>query len=115
MFTTHAQFWLVVGFVGQGVFTARFLVQWLASEREGAVVIPAAFWWLSIVGAFALLAYAIARNDPVFAVGQSMGVFIYMRNLTIGSRGRKLPKRAAVPPPHLRVEAAEPEPAASRG
>jgi lipid-A-disaccharide synthase-like uncharacterized protein len=114
---SYTQFWLVVGFVGQGVFTARFLVQWLASEREGAVVVPAAFWWLSIVGAFALLSYAISRGDPVFAVGQSMGVFIYIRNLMIGSRGRPAPRRAAVPPPHLRVDAAEPaaEPAASRG
>lgn len=114
MSTNDPQFWLVVGFLGQGVFTARFVVQWLASERRGTVVVPVAFWWLSILGAVVLLSYAISRNDPVFAVGQSMGVFIYMRNLMIGSRGRNAPRRAAVPPPHLRVDAAELEPAAPR-
>ena len=107
------QFWLVVGFLGQGVFTARFVVQWLASEREGSVVVPAAFWWLSILGAVVLLSYAISRGDPVFAVGQSMGVFIYVRNLMIGSKGRSASRRTAVPPPHLRIDAAESEPAAA--
>lgn len=108
------KFWLIIGFLGQGVFTARFVIQWLASEREGVVVVPAAFWWLSILGAFALLSYAISRGDPVFAVGQSMGVLIYMRNLMIGSRGRNAPRRAVVPPPHYRVDVAESEPAVAR-
>ncbi|MDG3004923.1 lipid-A-disaccharide synthase N-terminal domain-containing protein [Paludisphaera mucosa] len=106
------RYWLVVGFVGQGLFTARFVVQWLASERSGAVVVPAAFWWLSILGGFALLSYAIARRDPVFAVGQSMGVFVYVRNLMIQSGKGSTPPRAAgastTPAPHFRAEAVEP-------
>lgn len=79
---TLAEFlWVVVGLGGQLVFSARFLVQWAASERAGRSVIPVAFWWLSIGGAAVLLSYAIHRGDPVFILGQSMGFAIYARNL----------------------------------
>jgi lipid-A-disaccharide synthase-like uncharacterized protein len=87
-------FWLTVGFVGQGFFTARFLVQWLASEKERAVVVPSAFWWLSIVGGTALLSYAVHRRDPVIIVGQSMGLFVYARNLMLEEKRRKRAERA---------------------
>jgi lipid-A-disaccharide synthase-like uncharacterized protein len=73
--------WVMVGLGGQLVFSARFLLQWAASERAGRSVIPVAFWWLSIAGAAVLLAYAIHRADPVFILGQSMGFAIYARNL----------------------------------
>lgn len=73
--------WLVVGFAGQAIFSARFLVQWLASERAGESVVPVAFWYLSILGSITLLSYAVARLDPVFILGQAFGVFIYGRNL----------------------------------
>ena len=73
--------WVAVGLGGQLAFSARFLVQWIMSERAGRSVIPVAFWWLSITGGVILLSYAIYRLDPVFILGQSMGVFIYMRNL----------------------------------
>jgi lipid-A-disaccharide synthase-like uncharacterized protein len=73
--------WLAVGFAGQALFSARFLVQWLASERRGRSVIPLAFWYFSIGGGMTLLAYAIYRGDPVFIVGQLGGVLIYIRNL----------------------------------
>lgn len=76
-------FWLAVGFVGQGMFTARFLVQWLASERRREAVVPVAFWWLSLLGGGSLLAYAIARSDPVIALGQSIGLAVYARNLVL--------------------------------
>jgi lipid-A-disaccharide synthase-like uncharacterized protein len=81
--------WQVVGFLGQGVFTARFLVQWVASEKKGDSVVPVAFWWLSIVGGLSLLVYAIYREDPVFIVGQGMGMVVYVRNLMLGARSRK--------------------------
>ena len=84
--------WQVIGFVGQGIFTARFLVQWLASERKGVTVVPTAFWWLSLVGGLNLLAYAVARKDPVFIVGQSLGMVVYTRNLMLGSRAKVAPK-----------------------
>lgn len=90
-------FWLIVGFLGQGVFTARFLVQWLASEKERAVVVPPAFWWLSIVGGVALLSYAVHRRDPVIVVGQSMGLFVYARNLMLDAKKRNRAERAARP------------------
>lgn len=73
--------WLVIGFIGQGLFSARFIIQWLKSEREKKSVFPIAFWYFSIAGGVTLLAYAIHRNDPVFIVGQLSGLFIYLRNL----------------------------------
>ncbi|MBF6648630.1 lipid-A-disaccharide synthase N-terminal domain-containing protein [Methylobacter sp. BlB1] len=73
--------WLVIGFLGQGLFSARFIVQWLKSEREKKSVFPIAFWYFSIAGGVTLFAYAVHRQDPVFIVGQLTGLFIYLRNL----------------------------------
>lgn len=73
--------WLVIGFAGQALFSGRFLVQWLSSEKEGRSVVPVTFWYLSLAGGLTLLAYAIHRRDPVFIVGQATGVLIYLRNL----------------------------------
>ncbi|MEO8857682.1 MAG: lipid-A-disaccharide synthase N-terminal domain-containing protein [Burkholderiaceae bacterium] len=73
--------WLVIGLLGQGLFSARFLVQWLQSERIKKSVIPAAFWYFSMAGGITLLAYAIHRRDPVFIIGQGSGLIIYFRNL----------------------------------
>jgi lipid-A-disaccharide synthase-like uncharacterized protein len=73
--------WVMIGLTGQLLFTARFLVQWLASEREKRSVIPIAFWYFSLVGGVVLFAYALWRKDPVFILGQSMGLVIYTRNL----------------------------------
>lgn len=73
--------WIAVGFLGQGLFFARFLVQWIASERRKASVVPTAFWFFSICGGLVLLSYAVHRQDPVFIVGQATGLLIYSRNL----------------------------------
>lgn len=73
--------WLAIGFLGQALFSARFIVQWLKSEREKKSVFPIAFWYFSIAGGITLLAYAVYRQDPVFIVGQATGLFIYFRNL----------------------------------
>ncbi|MGJ7916313.1 lipid-A-disaccharide synthase N-terminal domain-containing protein [Massilia sp. LXY-6] len=73
--------WLLVGFGGQALFMGRFVVQWLVSERRGRSVIPVSFWYLSILGALVLFAYALHRRDPVFVAGQGLGVAIYLRNL----------------------------------
>jgi lipid-A-disaccharide synthase-like uncharacterized protein len=81
--------WLAIGFLGQGLFSARFLVQWLTSERAGKSVIPLAFWHFSIAGGVTLLAYAIWRQDPVFIVGQAGGLVIYARNLYFIWRERR--------------------------
>jgi lipid-A-disaccharide synthase-like uncharacterized protein len=81
--------WLAIGFAGQLMFTARFLVQWIASERARRSIVPHAFWWFSLAGGATLLAYAIWRRDPVFAIGQASGLVIYARNLMlIGARNK---------------------------
>jgi len=79
--------WYVAGFAGQLMFSSRFLVQWIASERSGRVVIPQAFWYLSLLGGIALLVYAYHRRDPVFAIGQAAGLLVYARNLVLHRRG----------------------------
>jgi lipid-A-disaccharide synthase-like uncharacterized protein len=76
-------FWLALGFVGQAIFSGRFLVQWIASEREKRSVVPGTFWWLSLAGGVTLLAYAIHRRDPVFILGQAAGLVVYGRNLVL--------------------------------
>ena len=75
--------WLLLGFAGQAVFMGRFVIQWLASERDRRSVIPLSFWYLSIAGALVLLVYALHRRDPVFVAGQGLGVAIYLRNLQL--------------------------------
>jgi lipid-A-disaccharide synthase-like uncharacterized protein len=87
--------WLAVGFAGPLLFTSRFLVQWIASERRGQSIVPTAFWWLSLGGASLLLAYAIWRRDPVFILGQSFGFLVYTRNLVLIARHHP----AVLPPP----------------
>lgn len=82
--------WTVFGFVFQACFMGRFLVQWIASERAKRSVIPNAFWFFSIAGASGLLTYAIVHlKDPVFAVGQSTGLFIYFRNIVLIRRTQR--------------------------
>jgi len=77
----QAWVWLALGLAGQALFSARFLVQWLSSERRKRSVIPLAFWYFSLAGGATLFAYALHVGDPVFILGQSMGVLIYSRNL----------------------------------
>ena len=72
---------LIIGFTGQGLFASRFIVQWIYSEKKGESYIPLIFWYLSIFGGIGLLIYAISRKDPVIIMGQSFGIFIYLRNL----------------------------------
>lgn len=83
-------FWVFFGFVGQLLFGSRFLVQWIASERRRESFIPLSFWFLSICGSVILLSYAIHRKDPVFILGQSTGLFIYLRNISLIYRKKKI-------------------------
>jgi lipid-A-disaccharide synthase-like uncharacterized protein len=78
---TTRTWWLVTGLSGQLLFSLRFLVQWLRSERAGRSVVPIAFWYLSIGGGVLLLGYALHQQDPVFVLGQVTGLFVYLRNL----------------------------------
>ena len=80
--------WLAVGMLGQALFSARFIIQWLASEKLRRSVVPVSFWYFSLIGGFVLLAYAIYRRDPVFVLGQAFGAVIYVRNLYFLRRER---------------------------
>lgn len=80
----------VIGFAGQGLFTARMLVQWYASEKAKASVVPKSFWWLSVFGTLLLLVYAWFTRDLIFLIGPTLNLFLYVRNLMIAGRGRKL-------------------------
>lgn len=73
--------WLVIGFLGQCLFFMRFLVQWIATEKAKKSVIPDLFWYFSLAGGSVLFSYALYRQDPVFILGQGLGIFIYLRNL----------------------------------
>jgi lipid-A-disaccharide synthase-like uncharacterized protein len=81
VFVVKFDAWVVLGFIAQGFFTARFLVQWIASERARKSVVPVAFWFFSIGGGILLLIYALYRRDPVFIAGQAFGLVVYIRNL----------------------------------
>lgn len=80
---------VAVGFVGQTFFFSRFLLQWMASEKQKRSVIPVGFWYLSILGGVLLFAYALWRKDPVFIAGQSVGLLVYFRNLYLIRRSHK--------------------------
>lgn len=85
--------WIALGFIAQAMFTMRFLVQWMASEKAGRSVMPVAFWFFSLGGGCLLFIYAIQRKDPVFIAGQGVGLLIYIRNLMLiyreGKGGKK--------------------------
>jgi lipid-A-disaccharide synthase-like uncharacterized protein len=81
VFVVRFDAWAVLGFIAQALFSARFLVQWIASERARRSIIPVAFWWFSIAGGILLFIYALSRKDPVFIAGQGGGLLIYARNI----------------------------------
>ena len=89
VFVVNLDWWILLGFAAQALFTMRFLVQWIASERAGRSVVPMAFWLFSIGGGLLLLMYALYRRDPVFIAGQAFGVFVYLRNLYFVMRERR--------------------------
>ncbi len=81
-------FWLAIGFMGQALFSMRFIIQWISSEKQKKSVIPTAFWYFSLAGGVTLLTYAIFRQDPVFILGQAGGLLVYSRNLFFVMRDR---------------------------
>lgn len=86
----NANLWLGFGLLGQAIFSARFILQWLVSEKEKKSIIPIAFWYLSLAGGLILFFYALYKRDPVFIIGQSSGIFIYARNLYLIRQERRL-------------------------
>jgi lipid-A-disaccharide synthase-like uncharacterized protein len=95
VFYIRLDWWILLGVAAQLLFTMRFVVQWIASERAGHSVIPVAFWVFSIFGGLLLLVYALYRKDAVFIAGQAFGVFVYLRNLYFVLRDRKAAASAA--------------------
>lgn len=75
--------WVLFGLGAQFMFMMRFVVQWISSERKQRSHVPVVFWYFSIAGGLMLLTYAIQRRDPVFILGQSLGLLIYVRNLVL--------------------------------
>lgn len=94
--------WLVLafGFAGQALFSARFLIQWIASERQRKSVVPVLFWYFSLAGGLTLFLYAIYREDPVFMLGQGFGLIVYIRNLWLIRHEKRAAQRLAPPDPN---------------
>ena len=78
--------WKVVGWLGNAVFFSRFFVQWYVTEKKKQVVVPQAFWWLSLVGSVTLLAYSLHQQDSVFIFAYAFTWIPYIRNLVIHRR-----------------------------
>lgn len=78
--------WLCIGLLGQCLFMARFIVQWLHSEKHGQSLIPVSFWYLSLIGGLVVLAYGVHKLDPVIILGQLPGTVVYTRNLMLIKR-----------------------------
>jgi lipid-A-disaccharide synthase-like uncharacterized protein len=95
VFIAQFDWWVLLGYVAQIMFTMRFVVQWIASERAGKMVMPIAFWFFSIGGGLLLFGYALYKRDPVFILGQGFGVFVYARNLYFELRDRRGAAQAA--------------------
>lgn len=89
--TTEAM-WLAVGFIAQLMFAMRFLVQWVYTERARQSVVPESFWYFSLAGGIMLFVYALYRLDPVFILGQGMGLVVYVRNLYFIRHHKRLVK-----------------------
>lgn len=87
--TSIEMMWLGIGFLGQSLFFSRWIIQWIASERNAESQMPIAFWYMSLGGGLIVLAYAIYRKDPVFIAGQGIGSFVYLRNLMLIYRARR--------------------------
>ena len=86
--------WVFIGLGAQLLFSMRFIIQWIASEKERRSVVPELFWWFSITGGMTLLAYAVHRQDPVFILGQALGVVIYIRNLWLIHAEKRLARQS---------------------
>jgi lipid-A-disaccharide synthase-like uncharacterized protein len=81
--------WIIIGLVAQFMFSIRFILQWIASERARASKVPKAFWYFSCFGGALLFIYAIHRSDPVFVIGQAAGLIVYLRNLYFIRLGKR--------------------------
>ena len=96
-FIAKFDFWLVFGITAQLLFAARFLVQWISSERAGKSVIPFAFWFFSMGGGLMTLTYGIVKREPVIILGQGLSTIIYLRNIMLILKERKEARTSQLP------------------
>ena len=89
VFVAKFDFWLAFGLVAQLFFTARFLVQWISSERAGMSVVPMAFWFCSMGGGIMTLIYGVAKREPIIILGQALATIIYIRNIMLILKNRR--------------------------
>jgi lipid-A-disaccharide synthase-like uncharacterized protein len=89
VFVAKFDMWLAFGLIAQLLFTARFLVQWIASEKAGKSVIPLSFWIFSMAGGLMTLVYGLARREPIIIIGQALAIIIYIRNLSLINQERR--------------------------
>lgn len=85
----------VVGIVGQVLFFSRFFVQWIVSEKKGESTVPVVFWYLSLGGGLMLMTYALWRRDPIITIGQAVGILVYVRNLMLIFKARRMKEPSA--------------------
>ena len=83
-----SKIWLTIGLVGQLFFASRFVVQWLYSEIKKESTFPMLFWYLSIIGSVILLIYSIKKQDPVFIIGYSFNLIVYVRNIMLTNKNK---------------------------
>ena len=88
VFVAKFDFWLAFGLVAQLLFTARFLVQWITSERAGQSVVPMAFWFFSMGGGLMTLVYGVVKREPVIIIGQAFATIVYIRNIMLIVKNR---------------------------
>jgi lipid-A-disaccharide synthase-like uncharacterized protein len=88
VFVAKFDFWLAFGLVAQLFFTARFLVQWISSERAGQSVVPMAFWFFSMGGGLMTLVYGVVKREPIIIIGQALATVIYVRNIMLILKNR---------------------------
>ena len=81
-------FWTLWGFAAQGFYFARFVIQWLKSEKEGKIVVPHSFWILSLCGSVMTLTYSLARKDLVFLVTAILQFGMFGRNLALSNKSQ---------------------------
>ena len=98
--------WKVIGWIGNAIFFSRFFVQWYATEKKRQVVVPQAFWWLSLIGSVTLLCYGLFYlHDSVVSFAYAFTWIPYIRSLVIHRRhkaahtdcigcGQKIPPQA---------------------
>ena len=101
-------FWF--GMCAQALFLARFLAQWIVSERRKRSTVPVAFWYLSIAGGLSLFVYALLKRDPVIMLGQILACVIYARNLMLIYKHAANRRRSGLPPAALESVANGDEP-----